>query len=60
LIPVGFGYGDEFFMWGWVWDSETHPRPVPLPSLDMIDLGKMRFFLGIEFLQKAEGIFVCQ
>lgn len=27
---------------------------------DMTDLGKMRFFLGIEVLQKADGIFICQ
>ena len=29
-------------------------------AFDMTDLGKMRFFLGIEVLQKPEGIFVCQ
>ncbi|KAK0603198.1 hypothetical protein LWI29_002398 [Acer saccharum] len=27
---------------------------------DMTDLGKMRFFLGIEVLQKDDGIYVCQ
>jgi len=29
-------------------------------AFDMTDLGKMRFFLGIDDLQKPEGIFVCQ
>jgi len=29
-------------------------------AFDMTDLGKMRFFLGIEVLQKPEGIFLCQ
>lgn len=29
-------------------------------AFDMTDLGKMRFFLGIEALQKTKGIFVCQ
>jgi len=27
---------------------------------DMTDLGKMRYFLGIEVMQKADGIFICQ
>ncbi|KAL6321847.1 hypothetical protein AAG906_035546 [Vitis piasezkii] len=27
---------------------------------DMTDLGRMRFFLGIEVLQKSDGIFICQ
>ncbi|CAL2259306.1 unnamed protein product [Prunus armeniaca] len=27
---------------------------------DMSDLGKMRFFLGIEVLQKSDGIYICQ
>jgi hypothetical protein len=31
-----------------------------MQAFDMTDLGKMRFFLGIEILQKSEGIFVCQ
>lgn len=31
-----------------------------MQAFDMTDLGKMRFFLGIEVLQKPEGIFVCQ
>ena len=26
---------------------------------DMTDLGKMRYFLGIEVMQKADGIFIC-
>ena len=29
-------------------------------TFDMTNLGKMRFFLGIEVLQKPEGIFLCQ
>ncbi|XP_045791716.1 uncharacterized mitochondrial protein AtMg00810-like [Trifolium pratense] len=31
-----------------------------MEAFDMTDLGKMRFFLGIEILQKSEGIFICQ
>lgn len=31
-----------------------------MEAFDMSDLGKMRFFLGIEILQKPEGIFICQ
>ena len=27
---------------------------------DMTDLGKMRFFLGIEVLQQVNGIYFCQ
>ena len=30
-----------------------------LREFDMTDLGKMRFFLGIEVLQKSDGIFIC-
>jgi hypothetical protein len=29
-------------------------------EFDMSDLGKMRYFLGIEVLQNSEGIYVCQ
>lgn len=29
-------------------------------EFDMTDLGKMRFFLGIEVLQQSDGIFICQ
>lgn len=29
-------------------------------QFDMSDLGKMRYFLGIEVLQTEEGIFICQ
>lgn len=29
-------------------------------QFDMTDLGKMRFFLGIEVLQRADGVFICQ
>jgi hypothetical protein len=31
-----------------------------LREFDMTDLGKMRFFLGIEVLQKSDGIYICQ
>ena len=31
-----------------------------LREFDMSDLGKMRFFLGIEVLQKSDGIYICQ
>lgn len=29
-------------------------------EFDMSDLGKMRFFLGIEVLQRLNGIYICQ
>lgn len=31
-----------------------------LREFDMSDLGRMRFFLGIEVLQRDEGIYICQ
>jgi hypothetical protein len=31
-----------------------------MDEFDMIDLGKMRYFLGIEVLQKEDGIFISQ
>ena len=31
-----------------------------LQEFDMTDLGKMHFFLGIEVMQKEDGIFICQ
>jgi hypothetical protein len=31
-----------------------------LREFDMTDLGRMRFFLGIEVLQRPEGIYICQ
>jgi hypothetical protein len=31
-----------------------------MTEFDMTDLGKMRYFLGIEVLQKDDGIFICQ
>jgi hypothetical protein len=31
-----------------------------LREFDMSDLGKMRFFLGIEVLQNSDGIYICQ
>ena len=29
-------------------------------EFDMSDLGKMRYFLGVEVLQNSDGIYVCQ
>jgi len=29
-------------------------------EFDMIDLGKMKYFLGFEVLHKSDGIFICQ
>ena len=29
-------------------------------EFDMTDLGRMRYFLGIEVVQKSDGIFICQ
>lgn len=29
-------------------------------EFDMNDLGKMRYFLGIEVMQRDDGIFICQ
>lgn len=29
-------------------------------NFDMTDLGKMRYFLGVEILQRDEGIYICQ
>ena len=31
-----------------------------LREFDMSDLGRMRFFLGIEVLQQSDGIYICQ
>ena len=31
-----------------------------MSMFDMTDLGKMRYFLGIEVLQSTHGIFICQ
>ena len=30
-----------------------------LREFDMNDLGRMRFFLGIEDLQRSDGIYIC-
>ena len=30
-----------------------------LREFDMNDLGRMRFFLGIEVLQRSDGIYIC-
>ena len=30
-----------------------------LREFDVSDLGKIRFFLGIEVLQKFDGIYIC-
>nr|KYP74877.1 Retrovirus-related Pol polyprotein from transposon TNT 1-94 [Cajanus cajan] len=35
-------------------------RNIMMSKFDMTDLGKMRYFLGIEILQNAHGIFMCQ
>jgi len=29
-------------------------------EFDMVDLGKMRYFLGLEVLQRSDGVFICQ
>lgn len=31
-----------------------------MKEFDMTDLGRMRYFLGLEVLQRSDGIFVCQ
>lgn len=31
-----------------------------MQEFDMSDLGKMRYFLGLEVLQQDNGIFLCQ
>ena len=31
-----------------------------MKEFDMTDLGRMRYFLGLEMLQRADGIFICQ
>ena len=31
-----------------------------MKEFDMMDLGRMRYFLGLEVLQRADGIFICQ
>ena len=31
-----------------------------LQEFDMTDLGSMRFFLGIEVMQRDDGIFICE
>jgi len=30
-----------------------------MKEFDMMDLGRMRYFLGLEVLQRADGIFIC-
>jgi len=31
-----------------------------MKEFDMTDLGRMRYFLGLEVFQRADGIFICQ
>jgi hypothetical protein len=31
-----------------------------MKEFDMMDLGRMWYFLGLEVLQRADGIFICQ
>jgi len=31
-----------------------------MKEFDMMDLGRMRYFLGLEMLQRADDIFICQ
>lgn len=53
-------YVDDLIYTGDDKDMMVEFKNSMMQTFDMTDLGKMRFFLGIEVLQKPKGIFVCQ
>ena len=53
-------YVDDLIYTGEDEDMMADFKNSMMKAFDMTDLGKMRFFLGIEVLQKPNGIFICQ
>ncbi|BBG92824.1 ADP glucose pyrophosphorylase large subunit 1, partial [Prunus dulcis] len=53
-------YVDDLIFTGDDEDMMSEFKSSMLREFDMSDLGSMRFFLGIEVLQRADGIFICQ
>ncbi|CAL8081981.1 unnamed protein product [Prunus armeniaca] len=53
-------YVDDLIFTGDDEDMMSEFKSYMLREFDMSDLGSMRFFLGIEVLQRAYGIFICQ
>lgn len=53
-------YVDDLIYTGDDEDMMVDFKSSMMKVFDMTDLGMMRFFLGIEVLQKSDGIFICQ
>lgn len=53
-------YGDDLIYTGDDENMMLEFKRSMMKVFDMTDLGKMRFFLGIEILLKSDGYFICQ
>lgn len=53
-------YVDDLIYTGDDEDMMSNFKSSMMKVFDMTDLGQMRFFLGIEVIQKKDGLFICQ
>ena len=53
-------YVDDLIFTGDDYDMLAEFKSSMLKEFDMSDLGNMHFFLGIEVVQREDGIFICQ
>ena len=53
-------YADDFIFTGNDEIMFAQNKKSMMFEFDVIDLGKMRYFLGIEVMQRSDGIFISQ